>query len=313
MVIQGGMRGRSLALVAAIAYCVGASSDQAGRQGPVMWQSALDASAPTDPAAGEVVFSCPMDPDVRSSSPGKCRRCGMELVPGVPEPVEFHTDVTTVPGAPVPGRPAVLQFAVHDPWKDQPVPSFRLVHERLFHAFVVSEDLEFFEHGHPTPAGEGVFQYPITFPRPGMYRVLGDFYPAGGMPQLASNTVIVPGDAPAPHVLKRDYAEKTAANLRVSLETVPEHPTATTRTQLRFRVVGPFGLEKYLGVWGHMLVASSDLIDMMHEHPFLADGGERVEFELVFPRPGAYRLWVQFQSHGVVNTAHFDVPVGAFE
>jgi len=94
---------------------------------------------------------------------------------------------------------------------------------------------------------------------------------------------------------------------------VPDHPTATTRTQLRLRAAGPFGLEKYLGVWGHMLVASGDLIDMMHEHPFLADGGERVEFELVFPRPGSYRIWVQFQSNGVVNTAHFDVPVDALE
>jgi hypothetical protein len=60
-----------------------------------------------------------------------------------------------------------------------------------------------------------------------------------------------------------------------------------------------------------MLVASNDLIDMMHEHPFLADGGPRVEYEVVFPRPGAYRVWVQFQSAGEVNTATFDVPVVA--
>jgi hypothetical protein len=181
--------------------------------------------------------------------------------------------VTTIPSAPVPGRPAVLRFAVHDPWKDRPVAAFNLVHERLFHAFVVSQDLEFFEHGHPVHAGEGVFQYAVMFPRSGMYRVLGDFYPSGGMPQLASNTVIVPADAPPMRQLTRDYTEKAATNLRVSLETLPEQPTAATRTQLRFRVVGEYGLEKYLGVWGHMLVASSDLIDMMHEHPFLADGG----------------------------------------
>jgi Heavy metal binding domain len=303
---------RSLMLIAATLYCLGAPSDHRGPRGPVVRLSAFASSVPTDQLA-DVVFSCPMDPDVRSYSAGKCRRCGMELVPGVPEPVEFHTDVTTIPAAPAAGRLAVLQFAVHDPWKDQPVSAFHLVHERLFHAFIVSQDLEFFEHGHPLPIGEGVFQYAITFPRPGMYRVLGDFYPSGGTPQLASNTVIVPGDAPPLRRLTRDYEEKTAINLRVSLDTVPDHPTATTRTQLRLRAAGPFGLEKYLGVWGHLLVASSDLIDMMHEHPFLADGGERVEFELVFPRPGSYRIWVQFQSHGVVNTAHFDVPVDALE
>jgi hypothetical protein len=58
-----------------------------------------------------------------------------------------------------------------------------------------------------------------------------------------------------------------------------------------------------------MLAASSDLIDMMHEHPFIADGSPQVEFEIVFPRPGIHRVWVQFQSDGVVNTVHFDIPV----
>jgi hypothetical protein len=58
-----------------------------------------------------------------------------------------------------------------------------------------------------------------------------------------------------------------------------------------------------------MLAASDDLIDMMHEHPFLADGGPEMQFSLVFPRPRVYRVWVQFQRNGVVNTAHFDIPV----
>ena len=34
-----------------------------------------------------------------------------------------------------------------------------------------------------------------------------------------------------------------------------------------------------------------------------------VEFELVFPRPQVYRIWVQFRRKGVVSTVHFDVPV----
>jgi hypothetical protein len=39
--------------------------------------------------------------------------------------------------------------------------------------------------------------------------------------------------------------------------------------------------------------------------------GPRIEFEVVFPRSRAYRLWVQFQKDGIVNTVHFDVPVEA--
>ena len=81
------------------------------------------------------------------------------------------------------------------------------------------------------------------------------------------------------------------------------------RTQLRFTLDPANGLERYLGAWAHMLAASDDLIDMLHLHPFFGDGGPVVEFNVIFPRPRPYRVWVQFQRDGVVNTMHFDVPV----
>ena len=43
------------------------------------------------------VYICPMDPDVRSNSPGKCARCGMALVAGLPDPVEYHMHVDVTP------------------------------------------------------------------------------------------------------------------------------------------------------------------------------------------------------------------------
>jgi hypothetical protein len=303
------MRARAVALIAVLGWSAMARSDPAMTTEP-------DAAAPIDTGVAadptqQPIFICPMDPDVRSDRAGTCRRCGMRLVTGIPDPAEFHVDLAAIPSSPTPGRPAVLQFAVHDPWKNRPVPAFNLVHEKLFHAFVVSQDLEFFVHGHPSLVANGVFQLPVTLPTPGVYRVLADFYPLGGLPQLASDTVIVAGEAPAPATLDRDYAPKDGRNLHVTFETIPERPIATARTQLRFVVSGARPLEKYLGAWGHMLVVSNDLIDMMHEHPFLADGGPRVEYEVVFPRPGVYRIWVQFQSAGVVNTVDFDVPVVA--
>jgi len=255
------------------------------------------------------VYICPMDPDVRSNEPGKCRRCGMALVAGIPDPVEFHLDLATTPQPPAPGQPSTLTFAVHDPWKDRPVSNFVVVHEKLFHAFVVGPDLNYFNHGHPVLQGSGVFTYPVVFPTGGMFRVLGDFYPDGATPQLIAETVVVPGVGPAPAQLSRDYSTKSDQNMQVSLTTLPEQPAAGTRTQMTFRVDPVDGFEKYLGAWGHMLVASDDLIDMMHLHPFRADGGPDVRFDVVFPRAHTYRVWVQFQRKGVVNTVHFDVPV----
>jgi hypothetical protein len=37
------------------------------------------------PDAGATVYTCPMHPEVRSSKPGSCPKCGMKLVPAKPE------------------------------------------------------------------------------------------------------------------------------------------------------------------------------------------------------------------------------------
>jgi heavy metal-binding protein len=254
------------------------------------------------------VYVCPMDPDVRSNAPGTCRRCGMTLVAGIPDPVEFHLDLATSPDPPAAGHTTTLEFAVHDPWKDRPVHDFVLVHEKLFHAFVVSQDLQYFNHAHPVLQGDGVFSLPVVLPHGGMYRVLGDFYPDGATPQLIAETIFVPGSAPAAATLSRDYSPKSDRNMTVMLTTLPEQPTAGNRTQATFHVEPADGFEKYLGAWGHMLVASDDLIDMIHLHPPRADNGD-VQFNIVFPRARPYRVWVQFQRNGIVNTVHFDVTV----
>jgi hypothetical protein len=259
------------------------------------------------------VFICPMDPDVRSNQPGTCRRCGMKLREGIPEPAEFHLSLTLSPRAVKPNETEQLKFSVHDPWKDRPVTTFQIVHEQLFHMFVVSQDLQFFVHDHPVFQPDGNFLYSLAFPKPGMYRVLGDFYPDGATPQLIAKTVMVPGTPPAPASLPRDYSSKPTENMQVEITTDPPQPVATQKTLLYFRLTPADGLEKYLGAWAHMLAASDDLIDLIHTHPFIADGGPQVEFSMDFPRARTYRVWVQFQRKGVVNTAHFDIPVKALE
>lgn len=265
----------------------------------------------TDPSAppSDQVYVCPMDPDVRGHDPGTCPRCGMKLVSGIPEVAEYTMDLKVTPAAPKPLQPAKLDFTVRDPWKSMPVSKFQIVHEKLFHMFVVSQDLKVFLHNHPTLQPDGTFRYEYSFPQSGMFRILGDFYPDGSTPQLIAKTVFVPGQAPAPVKLEKDYSTKDAENLRVELITDPPQPIAHTKTMMFFKVTPADGLEKLLGAWGHALSASDDLVDMIHTHPFLADGGPQIQFNVIFPRTRTYRVWVQFQRKGVVNTAHFDVPV----
>src|SRR5947207_14700990 len=90
------------------------------------------------------VYFCPMDRDIRSNTPGNCSRCGMKLVAGVPDPAEFHLDLSVRPRVPRPGEKVHLRFDVHDPWKNTPGTQFNVVHEKLFQAFILSEDLHVF-------------------------------------------------------------------------------------------------------------------------------------------------------------------------
>jgi hypothetical protein len=233
----------------------------------------------------------------------------MKLVSGIPERVEYHMDLTTTPRAVKANQPVRLQFAVHDPWKDRPVTKFQIVHEKLFHLFIVSHDLEYFVHDHPVFEPDGTFRYETQLPKPGMYRVLGDFYPDGATPQLIAKTMFVSGGTSKVPELSRDYSPKKTENLEVEFRTEPPQAIVGMKTQLHFHLSPADGIEKLLGAWGHMLAVSDDSIDMMHTHPFIADGGADIQFNVTFPRARTYRVWVQFQRNGIVNTARFDVPV----
>ena len=99
----------------------------------------------------------------------------------------------------------------------------------------------------------------------------------------------------------------------VSITTVPEVPVAGIETRIFIHLSEAEGLEKYIGAWCHMLGASDDLIDLMHAHPFIADGGPEMRFDVYFPRARGYRVWFQFQKKGIVNTSYFDIPVADVE
>lgn len=252
---------------------------------------------------------CPMDPDVRMNKPGVCPRCGMKLVLQVPERVEYPLELSQSPELLRAGDTATLTFRVLKPDTNELVTQFEVVHEKLIHVFFVSENLEFFAHVHPVHEIDGRFTLHLKLPFGGMYRVLADFYPAGSVPQLAVNTLFVQGSS-RPARLQPSLAPCKSSNLTAALRTEPEQPLAGLETRLFFALDPAEGLEPYLGAWGHMLAASADLIDMLHVHPFLVNRGE-IQFNVIFPREGMYRIWTQFQRLGEVNTTVFTAPVKA--
>jgi hypothetical protein len=211
------------------------------------------------------------------------------------------------------GEPVELKFELTDPRTGKRAANFEIVHEKLFHLFLASADLQYFVHDHPQLGADGVFRFTTTLPHPGIYRLLADAYPTGGTPQLIPRFLTTAGydksvaesiTTPPP-----DLTSKQAENLSISLRTDPPEPTPGRKTMLFFRVEPGDGLEPYLGAWGHLLALSNDLIDSIHEHPIYANGGPEIQFNIFFPRAASYKVWLQVQRKGVVNTAAFTIPV----
>jgi hypothetical protein len=92
---------------------------------------------------------CPMHPDRRAPGPARCNRCGMELVPIPPPRIgEYRLDVTLSSGSA--GRATtVITLRVLDPPARERAAAFLQVHERPFHLFIISRDLQYFAHVHP--------------------------------------------------------------------------------------------------------------------------------------------------------------------
>ena len=260
-------------------------------------------------------YVCPMHPEVRRPGPGKCPLCGMTLISKILEPVEYPVELAiTPPGIPA-GEPLTIDIRSFDPATGAQVKNYEIIHEKPIHFFIISSDLEYFAHEHPVMVPGGSFRHHTTLPKPGVYKLFADFYPLNGTPQLVPKIVSTQGfrksidetfASPA-----KDIAPKDGVNLRASLSLDPIEPIPAKKTLLFVDLDPADGLEQYLGAWAHMLIESNDLIDTIHAHPSAADGSGKMQFDIFFPRESIYRIWIQFQRQGKVNTVAFTLPVRA--
>ena len=114
--------------------------------------------------------------------------------------------------------------------------------------------------------------------------------------------------------LPSDLADKVIDTTRVRLEM--RSAVAGGERVMSFALIDePSGapvtdLQPYLGAPGHLVAVSADLTTASHSHPMTEAGiGSTVAFQVLFPRPGMQRVWVQFQRGGKILTASFTVPV----
>jgi len=258
-------------------------------------------------------YVCPMHPEVRRAGPGKCPLCGMALISKILEPVEFPVEFSFTPASIPVGQPLTIDIRAFDPVTGAQVRNYEIVHEKPMHMFILSSDLEYFSHEHPTMVPGGTFRHHTTIPKAGVYKIFADFYPLNGTPQLVPKIISTQGfrrGIDETFVTPvRDIAPKQSTNLKAMLSLDPVEPIPAKKSLLFIDLDPADGLEPYLGAWAHMLIESNDLIDTIHSHPSVADGGPKMQFDIFFPRAAVYRIWIQFQRLGKVNTVAFTLPV----
>jgi hypothetical protein len=285
--------------------------------------SAAGTATPQAPAISGYI--CPMHPDVILGEPGKCPRCGMELVPGNPlGTANYRLRVETIPAVVKPGQKTKLRFHVEDPVTRKPVKDFAIVHDMPYHLFVLSRDTEVFMHEHPVQGADGVFALDVTFPKPGHYVVISDFFPIGGSGQVLSTPIVTAGFdgdvfAAVPTLRLDDAWSKREAGTTVDFRIAPSGLVASEDLDLPVHFTNTNSgepvkdLERYLGAFAHALIVNEELTEYIHAHPeemlegtdVKSGGGPDVVFHTLFPKAGRYKAWIQFQRAGKLSTVSF--------
>jgi len=297
-----------------------------------------------DPADEAIAWVCPMHPSYTSLSAGACPICGMTLIQTRPyDTRDYRLQLRTEPVAVRPGERVRLFFTFLHPDSDVVVKEFEEVHTKLFHLFVISQDMEHFEHIHPTMDDEGTWTIETSVPRAGYYQVLCDFMPRGGAGQFLAAPLVTAeyaGDlaTDSAHLVSDAVFRKSADGLTATLAFAPAQPLSGQYVHLNLELTDSASgnavtdLQTYLGQFSHMLLMSEDMATYVHSHPINlivgeedtaapeyiiapdADldairGGPRVTFDALMPKAGRFRAWVQFQRHNRVITLPFTFAV----
>jgi plastocyanin len=181
---------------------------------------------------------------------------------------------------------------------------------------VVSDDLQFFSHLHPTLKGNGEFEVSANFPAAGSYSIFSDYKPTGKPEQVSVLKTNVAGTAPvaiAPDFGRSKTIDSTKVDFSVP-EVRAEHEVTVTfdlKDINSNRAIQD--LQPYLGERGHLvtLKQSSPLTraDYIHAHAMKDTPDGKISFMTTFPQAGKYKLWGQFNRAGKIVVADFWVNV----
>lgn len=201
----------------------------------------------------------------------------------------------------------------------EPISDFEITHEKLLHLIVVSDNFQVYRHLHPEYKGNGRFELNASLPEAGNYTLFADYKPQDKSGQVSLMKLSIPGGLDEPTVENFDRTQ-VYDTTQVQLNFDPDELKANGDIVLQYALEDTTtqqaadDLEPYLGALGHLVILrqTDDITtdDYIHAHPMDGKTPGEVSFHTMFPQPGRYKLWGEFNRNGNIVVSEFwvDVP-----
>jgi cytochrome oxidase Cu insertion factor (SCO1/SenC/PrrC family) len=222
-----------------------------------------------------------------------------------------------------------LDLIEFDRSPQEPIRSFITDMTKLLHLVVVSDDLRDFQHVHPVLGPDGHFRLAIAFPRPALYHIYADATPQGHGHAVFRFDAAIGDVRPAarPATVSGETAHAGPYTVRLSAVSVPARQDVPLIIAVQRGAGLPaVDLHPYLGAYAHVVAVDIADLSYMHAHPMtpgamdMAGTGAMgaplpdsapvpatMTVHLDFPRPGLYRIWIQFRGGTGLYAAPFVV------
>jgi len=214
------------------------------------------------------------------------------------------------------GRAVAVTFRITDS-SGKALTSYEDDQTKLMHFYAVRSDLSGFQHVHPTMASDGTWTASLAAMKPGAYRMYASFITknSGGTAialvlskqfTVAGTVSAVTLPAAAPSTQVDGYTVTLSGELMAGME----HALTATVTKDGTPVTD---LQPYLDTYAHLTAFHAGDLAFAHLHPQGAvngdHGGPTLTFDAQMAKSGDYRLFLQFQTGGVLHTAAITVHV----
>ena len=239
-----------------------------------------------------------------------------------PDQIPYSVNLKYNPSVPKAGQPILITIKITENQTQKRVKEFDLLHEKLMHVIIVSEDLSHFSHIHPAfDIKDGIFSVYHVFPEGGIYKIWVDFKPRNGNQTLVTFKLdnMIRDTHKLIYLAKEtQYTKQIDESHQIKL-LIPKEIESNKPVDIIFNILDQHAnpitdLTPLMGAGGHGVIISSNLQEFLHVHPKEEvtpgwKGGPVISFSTVFPHSGLYKIWGQFQHRGITITADFIVEV----